>query len=315
MIKNQSISIVIPVFNIGISISKLISKIPVFVDIIYLVDDLCPLKTGKKFQEINNNHKVRFIFNEKNLGVGGAVKRGYIQALKDSIDIIVKIDGDDQMDPEEIIDIINPLFEGYDYTKGNRFLNNQNIENYPQVRMYGNVLLSFMSKLSSGYWDLYDPINGFTAIKAELLKKIELDRVDNGYYFESDMLHNLYFQSSLIKDVSVNIKYFKNKKQNLSIPKETINFFLKNITRCYKRLKITYFTNNFTIASFALLTSLLSLSFSFLYGGYNFLHYSLFLKINAPTGIVMFSSNSLFLSIVFLMLFLFIDSNNNPNNK
>lgn len=315
MFNNQKISVIIPVFNIGLGISKLISKIPAFVDEIYLVDDLCPLKTGKNFQKINNDKKVKFIFNEKNLGVGGAVKRGYIQALNNSMDIIVKIDGDDQMDPDEIIDIINPLFEGYDYTKGNRFLNKQNIKNYPQVRLYGNVLLSFMSKLSSGYWNLYDPINGFTAIKAKLLKKINLDRIDDGYYFESDMLHNLYFLDSLIKDVPVNIKYFKNKKQNLSVPKETINFFFKNLTRCYRRLKITYFTNNFTLASFTLLASLFSLSFSFLYGGYNFLHYSIFLKINAPTGIVMFSSNSLFLSIIFLMLFLFIDSNNDPNKQ
>ena len=82
MINNQKISIIIPIFNIGIGISKLISKIPVFVDIIYLVDDLCPLKTGKKFQEINNNHKVKFIFNEKNLGVEVLLSVGIFRRLK-----------------------------------------------------------------------------------------------------------------------------------------------------------------------------------------------------------------------------------------
>ena len=134
------------------------------------------------------------------------------------------------MDPSEIIKIIEPIVsEKFEYSKGNRCLKNSLIENYPISRFYGNIFLSFMSKLSTGYWDLFDPINGFTAIKVETLKKLNLNKIDNGYYFESDMLFNLYHHKIKIKDVPVTIRYFKNQKQNLNVFKESFNFFNKKL--------------------------------------------------------------------------------------
>ena len=316
MISEKKISIVIPVYNVGESIINLINKIPKFVDQIYVIDDKCPLNTGKILEQSNSfNQKIKIIYNNKNLGVGGAVKVGYLESLKNNFDIIVKIDGDGQMDPSQINELIGPLFQGYDYTKGNRFLNKVEIENYPTVRFYGNIFLSFLSKLSTGYWDIFDPVNGFTCVKSKTIKQINLNNIDNGYFFETDLLYNLNIIKSKVLDVPVNIKYFKDQKQNMNISKESVNFFFKNISRIKRRIKQVYFKNNFTIGSFFGSVSFFLFLFSIIFGGYNWIKYGLILKILAPTGIVVSSFTCLLISVLFFGVFLYIDHNNNPNKS
>lgn len=314
MISNKKISVVIPVYNVGETIINLLNKIPDYVDKIYLIDDCCPLGTGKIANKSTIDSSIlSIIFNEKNLGVGGAVKVGYEKSLLDNIDVVVKIDGDNQMDPGEIDKLISPILSrNIDYCKGNRFLDMLEIENYPSIRFYGNIFLSFMSKLSSGYWDIYDPVNGFTAIKSDILKKLDLKKIDNGYYFESDMLFNLYLLRGKVKDIPVSIKYFKNSIQNMNIMKESFNFFFKNLNRMFKRLKKTYLLNNFSVGSFFVLSFLVNFFLTITYGGYNYFYY-LFLTKFAPTGVVLLSSIFLLLTILSLMIFLIIDNLNNPN--
>ncbi len=313
MISDKKISVVIPVYNIGEKILDFLRNIPDYVDKIYLVDDKCPLRTGKIVEENLNQFKnLQILFNDKNLGVGGAVKIGYLESLKNEIDIIVKIDGDNQMNPKQIEKLIEPLIENYDYAKGNRFLEKNEIPNYPVSRFYGNIFLSFMSKLSSGYWNIFDPINGYTAITKDCLKKLDLAKIDNGYFFETDMLFNLYNHRSKVKDVPVEIKYFKDQIQNMNVVKESKNFFIKNISRFFKRIKINYFSNNFTLASLFLIVFLFTGSFTIFYGGYNYFYYSYIDKF-APTGVVVLSSISLLLMFLSLMFFLILDNFNNPN--
>ena len=314
MISNKKISVVIPVYNVGETIINVLNKIPDYVDKIYLIDDCCPLATGKIANKSTIDSSIlSIIFNEKNLGVGGAVKVGYEKSLLDNIDVVVKIDGDNQMDPGEIDKLISPILSrNIDYCKGNRFLDMLEIENYPSIRFYGNIFLSFMSKLSSGYWDIYDPVNGFTAIKSDILKKFDLKKIDNGYYFESDMLFNLYLLRGKVKDIPVSIKYFKNSIQNMNIMKESLNFFFKNLNRMFKRLKKTYLLNNFSVGSFFVLSFLVNFFLTITYGGYNYF-YHLFIMKFAPTGVVLLSSIFLLLSIISLMIFLIIDNFNNPN--
>ena len=252
MISEKKIAVIIPVYNVGENIIKFLDLMPDYIDQIYIVDDFCPLKTGKfALKNLKQKNKLNVIFNKKNLGVGGAMKIGYQKCLNSNLDIIVKIDGDNQMDPSEINKLVSPIIlEDYDYVKGNRFLNNIKIDNYPKSRFYGNIFLSFISKLSTGYWDIYDPINGYTAIKKECLEKLDLLKIDNGYFFETDILFNLYNIKSRIKDIPVTIKYHCNQKQNLNIIRESFNFFFKNLSRIYQRIKINYFKNNFSLGSF-----------------------------------------------------------------
>tara|TARA_A100001011_G_C14205093_1_gene797436 strand:+ start:306 stop:1250 length:945 start_codon:yes stop_codon:yes gene_type:complete len=313
MISNKKISVVIPVYNIGKLILNLLKDIPSYVDQIYLVDDKCPLNTGKIVEKNLNQFKnLKIFYNDKNLGVGGAVKIGYLESLKNEIDIVVKIDGDNQMNPKQIEKLVKPLINNFDYAKGNRFLENNNIPNYPIARFYGNILLSFMSKLSSGYWNIFDPINGYTAITNDCLKKLDLNKIDNGYFFETDMLFNLYNHKRKVTDIPVEIKYFKDQIQNMNLMKETKNFFLKNISRFFMRIKINYFTNNFTLASLFLIVFFFTGFFTIIYGGYNYFYYNS-IKEFAPTGVVVLSSISLLLMVVSLMIFFILDNFNNPN--
>lgn len=314
MISNKKISVVIPVYNVGETIINFLSKIPDYVDKIYLIDDCCPLGTGEIAKKSSlSPSKLTIIFNKKNLGVGGAVKVGYEKCLSDKSDVVIKIDGDNQMDPAQIEKLVEPILSmNIDYCKGNRFLKMLEIENYPSIRFYGNIFLSFMSKLSSGYWDIYDPVNGFTAINSNVLKKLNFDKIDDGYYFESDMLFSLYLLKAKVKDIPVNIKYFKNSIQNMNIMKESFNFFFKNLNRTFKRLKKTYLLNNFSVGSFFVLSFFINLFLTITYGGFNYF-YHLFLTKFAPTGVVLLSSIFLLLTILSLMIFLIIDNLNNPN--
>jgi dolichol-phosphate mannosyltransferase len=314
MISNKSISVIIPAFNIGENIIDFLKRIPEYVDQIYLIDDCCPLRTGKIAEERKSEFKkLNIFYNHKNLGVGGAVKVGYRESLKSNIDIIVKIDGDNQMNPDEINKLVEPLLNAeYQYAKGNRFLNRDEIENYPKARFYGNIFLSFMSKLSSGYWDIFDPINGYTAITKESLKILNLKKIDDGYFFESDMLFNLYLKKFKVKDIPVEIKYFKNQIQNMSLIRESFNFLFKNISRSFKRVKLTYFNNNFTLGSFFSGMFFLSAIFTIFYGGFNYLYHYI-LNEFAPTGVVVISSIFLLLMFLSLMIFLILDNFNNPN--
>tara|TARA_B100000900_G_scaffold416215_1_gene450129 strand:- start:9050 stop:9997 length:948 start_codon:yes stop_codon:yes gene_type:complete len=314
MISEKKIAVIIPVYNVGKSIIKFLDLMPDYIDQIYIVDDFCPLKTGEfALKNVKQKNKLNVIFNKKNLGVGGAMKIGYQKCLNSNLDIIVKIDGDNQMDPSEIKKLVSPIIlEDYDYVKGNRFLNNIKIDNYPKSRFYGNIFLSFISKLSTGYWDIYDPINGYTAIKKESLERLDLLKIDNGYFFETDILFNLYNIKSRIKDIPVTIKYHCNQKQNLNIIRESFNFFFKNLSRIYQRIKINYFKNNFSLGSFFATFFLLSLFITIIYGGYNYIYY--YIKQSfAPTGVIMISSISCLLMFLSLMIFLIIDNFNNPN--
>ena len=133
MISEKKIAVIIPVYNVGKSIIKFLDLMPDYIDLIYIVDDFCPLKTGEfALKNLKQKNKLNVIFNKKNLGVGGAMKIGYQKCLNSNLDIIVKIDGDNQMDPSEINKLVSPIIlEDYDYVKGNRFLNNIKKQLFP----------------------------------------------------------------------------------------------------------------------------------------------------------------------------------------
>ena len=143
---------------------------PFEVSSIFVVDDACPEQSGRLVQAECHDSRVQIVFNEKNLGVGGAVMAGYAAAIKQNAKIIVKIDGDNQMDPKLLLSFVAPIAAGEaDYVKGNRFFDPEALSQMPVVRIFGNSCLSFIAKLSTGYWNLFDPTNGYTAIYAELL--------------------------------------------------------------------------------------------------------------------------------------------------
>jgi len=202
------VAVVIPSFRVTQHIIEVIRAIPDSVWRIYIVDDACPDGTGNYVKSNVHDPRVKVIHLSENEGVGGAVMAGYKAALTDQADIIVKVDGDGQMDPSLIPDFIAPIVSGEaDYTKGNRFYDLEMVKSMPGVRIFGNAILSLMTKLSSGYWNLFDPTNGYTAIHADACRHLPFQKISQRYFFETDMLFRLNTLRAVVVDIPMDAKY------------------------------------------------------------------------------------------------------------
>ncbi len=169
MTHSEKIAVVIPAYKVIGQIREVILSIPESIDYIIVVDDNCPHRSGKEAEKLNREDVI-VIYHEQNQGVGGAVISGYRKALELGCDIAIKMDGDGQMNPHYIGDLIGPLLQNEaDYTKGNRFRDFRALRSMPKVRLFGNSGLSFLVKLASGYWNIIDPTNGYTAIHRRAL--------------------------------------------------------------------------------------------------------------------------------------------------
>jgi hypothetical protein len=184
------IAVVIPCYRVREQVLDVIRRIPSNVSLIVCVDDQCPDGSGRWLTEECRDPRVRVITHEENQGVGGAMVTGYQAALAAGADVVIKVDGDGQMDPALIPRFIQPIADGIaDYAKGNRFYRPESLHSMPLVRLVGNALLSFVAKASTGYWRVFDPTNGYTAIHATALRLIPLEKISRRYFFETDMLY------------------------------------------------------------------------------------------------------------------------------
>src|SRR3990167_585640 len=192
MTPHHIIAVVIPCYKVTPHILDVLKQIGPEVSLIYVIDDACPDHSADFVRTHCHDLRVQVLYNPKNLGVGGAVMAGYRAAMLEHATLIVKLDGDGQMDPSLIPQLVAPILRGdADYTKGNRFFNLEKIRSMPTLRLFGNALLSLITKLSTGYWDLFDPTNGYTAIHAAVAKHLPLEKISQGYFFESDILFRL----------------------------------------------------------------------------------------------------------------------------
>ena len=226
----------------------------------------------------------------------------------------MKIDGDGQMDSSLIHKFVHPLIHNlYDYTKGNRFYDISHLGNMPKIRLFGNSLLSFINKFSSGYWDIIDPTNGYTAINLKTLKIIPLDKISNDYFFESDMLFRLNLLKSKVLDISIRSVY-KNEKSNLKIKSIIIMFVHKHIKNFAKRFFYNYILRDVTIGTFEFIFGLLALFSGLIYGGIKW-YVNLSSNLTTPTGTVVISAILIILGVQLLLAFLHNDIQENPNKK
>lgn len=279
------VAVVIPSYKVTRHILSVIKSIDSRCDAIYVVDDKCPDGSGRLVQEQCADPRVKVIFHEQNAGVGGAVISGYRQALADQMDIVVKIDGDGQMDPSLLRDFIAPILAGEaDYTKGNRFYDLRNVSRMPMIRIFGNAVLSFLTKLSSGYWNLFDPTNGYTAIHRHALSQIDTDRLSRRYFFETDMLFRLNLARAVVVDIPMDAKY-EDEVSNLKISKILFEFLGKHVRNFTKRIFYNYFLRDMSAASFELSLGALLLIFGVVFSIYHWAH-SYSLNISTPTGTI-----------------------------
>lgn len=248
----MKIAVVIPSYRVTNHIKDVISRIGPEVSKIFVVDDACPDNSGDFVEKNIKDKRVQVIRHETNQGVGGAVITGYRAALEAEADIVVKVDGDGQMDPGLIPALIRPILEGdADYAKGNRFDSLEDLYEMPRVRIFGNAVLSLWSKLSSGYWKVTDPTNGFTAIHSKALKAIHLGKLRKSYFFESDLLFRLSIVNAVVADVPMKAVY-GDEKSHLKIRKVVFEFPYRHTVNLLKRIFYRYYLREWSVASIEL---------------------------------------------------------------
>ena len=294
--------------EIAPSVAKDVLK---FVDKLVCVDDFCPESTGKEIFNTINSEKIDVIFHNQNKGLGGAMKSGFMHALKFDPEIIIKIDSDGQMNPFLIPRLIEPLLKGKaELSKGNRFTNPNFIKKMPYLRLIGNIGLGFITKLSTGYWELFDPTNGFIAIRSDVLKEISLEKIDDGFFFETDLLFRCALSNILISEISMEAVYAQ-EKSNLNPLKEFFRFSFKHLNIFFKRLAYQYFLLDFNPGSLSLFLGFLLGIVSLIIGTRSITHYDR-LNLETPIGIqILFLATTLICNQLIISFF-YYDASQKP---
>lgn len=307
------IAVVIPCYKVKRHIVQLIQEIPPSISRIYIIDDACPENTGRYVEETVSSQRIKVLYHPVNQGVGGAVLTGYQEAFKDGATVIVKLDGDGQMDPSLIGRFVRPILSGTaDYTKGNRFYNPETLSNMPKIRILGNSVLSFINKLSSGYWSIMDPTNGYTAIHSNLIPLLPVKSIAHNYFFESDMLFRLNIIRAVVTDIPMESKY-EDETSNLNILKIIVEFPKKYLSCFFKRIFYNYYLRDFNIGSIELIGSILLIATGSIYGIAHWT-YSNRLGIESPSGVVMAAALPTLIGFQLLLAAINFDVSNTPKN-
>jgi dolichol-phosphate mannosyltransferase len=308
MVNGKVIVVVIPCYNVENQIDSAIRGLPEFVDHIIVIDDSSKDKTHITVNNISNP-KITLLRNDINLGVGGAMVVGFRKGLELGGDIFIKYDGDGQMDPTKMIDLINPLFNGFDYAKGNRFLHSDELDLMPKIRLIGNFFLTFFTKLASGYWKIFDPQNGYIAIKRDFLEKMSLDQLYKRYFFENDMLVNLNILKAKVIDVSMPAIY-SNEKSSLKVSQILLTFPFLLLNRFIHRIYKKYVLHDFSVIGFFYFLGLFLKFFGVLFGAYHWA-LSVYTSIPATTGTVMISVLPIILGFQIFLQAMVLEINDN----
>lgn len=305
------IAVVIPCYRVRATILDVIGGIGPECASILVVDDGCPEKSGALVERECADPRVRVLYHDGNRGVGAAVITGYKAALEKAANVIVKIDGDGQMDPADLPRLIAPILQGEaDYTKGNRFFSLARIHRMPRARLIGNIGLSFITKLSSGYWDIFDPTNGYTAIHGSVAALLPLDRVAEGYFFESDMLHHLGLVGAVVRDVPIDARY-GSEQSSMRLQSVFAHFSIRHARNTLRRLFYNYFLRDFSAASVELVLGSALLAFGVLYGGVEWARWQS-RGVGAYAGTVMLAALPVIVGMQLLLAFLNFDVSRVP---
>lgn len=305
------IAVIIPAYQAKEHILDVLRTIGEEAHAIYVVDDASPDGTGDFVRANCHDSRVRVIPLAENQGVGGAVMSGYRAAIADGMDVLVKMDSDGQMDPALLMNFAAPILNGEaDYTKGNRFFDLEKVRSMPPVRIFGNAALSLLCKLSSGYWNVFDPTNGYTALHAAVARNLPFEKISKRYFFETDMLFRLNTLRAVVVDIPMQAVY-GDEVSHMKISKIIGEFFLKHVRNFFKRIFYNYYLRDMSLASIELPIGLALLGFGLIYGGYYWAH-SAHAGIPTPAGTVMLSALPVLAGIQLLLGFIGFDVSSVP---
>ena len=300
------ICVVVPAFNEESSVDTVVRSVPSLVDHIIVVDDASTDSTARVVADCAKaDSRVELVRRQRRGGVGAAVMSGHERVFQLGGDVSVVMAGDDQMDPKYLPALLDKILAGYDYAKGNRFLAEGHLSEMPTHRVLGNTLLSILAKLASGYWNIFDHDNGYTAIRCEMLKKLPLNRISQDYNFERDMLVQLNILGARVADVPIESRY-PNRYSKIHlytfIPKAS--FFLTR--RFFHRIFHKYLFNDVKPFGILFVPGFLLFLWGILYGlGLAYLRYFDPRHVSPSTGTVMIAFMPLLVGIQ-LLLFAFV---------
>lgn len=307
---SEQIAVVIPAYRAETHILKVLAGIPQFISWIVVVDDCSPDSTFK-LVEGYQDPRIRLLSHDKNQGVGAAVWTGYREAEKLGANVIVKMDSDDQMRPEHLIPLLAPILTHQaDYSKGNRFLHADKLKSMPILRRVGNAGLSFLTKAASGYWNIFDPTNGYTAIHASIIPLLNESRIHRRYFFESSMLIELNMIRAVIQDVEIPARY-QEEVSSLSEWRALFEFPPRLLVGLLRRVLTQYFVRDFGIFSMLMMSGLFFSLFGILFGLYHW-YVSWATHTVASTGTVMIAVLPLLLGAQLLLQAMIVDIQNTP---
>jgi glycosyltransferase involved in cell wall biosynthesis len=299
MMEQFPIAVVIPAYRAEAHIETVLLGIPGFVRYIVIVDDGSPDQTAARARRCRDP-RVHLVSHAENQGVGGAMLTGYEAAIELGAEILVKMDSDGQMDPAYLLPLIAPLVLGEaDYTKANRFLQLRRLHAMPLLRRVGNAGLSFLNKLASGYWNIFDPTNGYTAAHASVVRLLNKDAISRRYFFESSMLLELSLLRAVVRDISVPARY-GHEVSSLSEWDALVRFPGRLLKGFLHRLLVQYFLRDFTAFSVFFLAGCLFTIFGFGWGAYHW-YLSAMLGREASTGTVMIAVLPIILGTQFIL--------------
>jgi glycosyltransferase involved in cell wall biosynthesis len=247
MYRDKTIAVIVPAYNEEKLIGEVLKTAPTFVDSVVVVDDASSDQTGEVVKTLQREDpRIVYLLHPKNEGVGGAIATGYKWARDHAIAISVVMAGDAQMDPRDLPQLLDPVVDGeVDYTKGNRLFTGRAWEIIPKRRYLGNAVLSFLTKIASGYWHVADSQSGYGAVTLEVLRTIDLDRIYKRYGMPNDFLVKLNVYHFRVRDIPVNPVYGIGERSGIKIYKVVFTLSLLLLKLFLWRLKEKYIIRDF----------------------------------------------------------------------
>lgn len=305
MYRGRSVYVIIPCYNVAGHIQDVVAAVPPEVDGIITVEDGSTDTTADVLKRIGDTRTL-VIPHSKNGGVGAAMVTGFRAAADRGADILVKVDGDGQMDLAYLPTLLDAIIDGeHDYAKGNRLLHREGLAQMPRARRVGNLVMTILTKLASGYWHVLDPQNGFVAIKRSTWLLLDHKLIDPGYFFENDMLVQLNIVDARIKDIPMPARY-GSERSGIRLRRVIPRFLGLLIRRTGYRFYTKYILRDFSPIALFVLAGLPLMLWGAGFGAWAWWQ-SVSTGVTASTGTVMLSVLPLIIGFQLLLQALVLD--------
>ena len=310
---HSDVAIIIPCYRVAGRVSAVIRSIPAHYRTIICVDDASPDDAAQEILALQDP-RVQLIRHPRNRGVGGAMKSGFAAAMGAGAEVCVKMDGDGQMSGDDLDALVAPVLNGEaDYAKGNRFVDLDALRSMPRMRLFGNAVLSFVSKLASGYWNMLDVNNGFIAVRADILREVDMRALDERYFFETSLLIELNIRRATVVDVEMPARY-NGEPSSMRLGRILLTFPRLLVKGLLRRFYWRYLIEDFGVVALSVIFGVPLLLFGLIFGLY---HWGDTQRTGQPatTGTVFLAALPIILGFQLLLAALLVDVLASPSGK